>query len=80
MTTYTVTKAKTDLEGLIRQSDQAHTPIVITSDQGNAVLIAEDDWNSIQETLYLLSIPGMRDSIVTGMQTPLAECDENLDW
>jgi prevent-host-death family protein len=80
MTTYTVTRAKTELEGLIRQSDQAHKPIVITSEQGNAVLIAEDDWNAIQETLYLLSIPGMRDSIVGGMQTPLSDCDEKLDW
>ncbi len=80
MTTYPITQAKANLEGLMTQTEQGHTPIVITSQHGNAVLIAEDDWNSIQETLYLLSIPGMRDSIVHGMQTPLDECDEELEW
>ncbi|MCP4403446.1 MAG: type II toxin-antitoxin system Phd/YefM family antitoxin [bacterium] len=80
MTTYPVTQAKANLERLMTQTEQGHVPIVITSQHGNAVLIAEDDWNSIQETLYLLSIPGMRDSIVHGMQTPLDECDEELEW
>lgn len=58
MMTYPVKKAKVNLERLILQTDQAHIPIIITGTQGNAVLIAEDDWNSIQKTLYLVSRPG----------------------
>ena len=80
MVTYSVDAAKNDLEGLITQTSQAHRPIVITSPHRNAVLLAEDDWNSIQETLYLVSIPGMRDSILEGMKTPVDDCDEELDW
>ena len=80
MMTYPVKKAKVNLERLILQTDQAHIPIIITGKQGNAVLIAEDDWNSIQETLYLVSLPGMRDSIIEGMKTPIEECSEVLDW
>jgi antitoxin YefM len=80
MVTYSVDAAKHDLEGLITQTSQAHRPVVITTPQRNAVLLAEDDWNSIQETLYLVSIPGMRDSIREGMNTPVDECDEELDW
>ncbi len=43
-------------------------------------IIAEADWRGIQETLYLLAIPGMRASIQSGLETPLADCDEELDW
>ncbi len=80
MTTYPITQAKANLEGLMAQTGQGHVPIATTSQHGNAVLIGEDDWDSIQETLYLLSIPGMRDSIVQGMQTPSDECTEELKW
>ena len=80
MMTYPVKKAKVNLERLILQTDQAHIPIIITGTQGNAVLIAEDDWNSIQKTLYLVSLPGMRDSIIERMKPPIEECFEVLDW
>jgi len=80
MMTYTVDNAKAHLENLIIQTAQAHIPIVITGNQRNAVLLAEDDWNAIQETLYLVSIPGMRDSILEGMKTPIDACDKELDW
>ena len=80
MVTYSVDAAKNDLEGLMTQTNQAHRPIVITSPQRNVVLLAEDDWNSIQETLYLVSIPGMRDSIRTGMNTSIDACEKELDW
>jgi antitoxin YefM len=80
MITYTVATAKSPLERLIVQTEQAHVPIVIMGEQRNAVLLAEDDWNSIQETLYLLSIPGMRESIIDGLKTPVEACDEELDW
>jgi PHD/YefM family antitoxin component YafN of YafNO toxin-antitoxin module len=54
--------------------------VVITGKRSNAVLIAEDDWRAINETLYLLSIPGMRESIIEGLNTPLDECDDEVEW
>ena len=80
MITLTANKAKANLDQVIEQAGQAHVPIVITGKRANAVLIAEEDWNAIQETLYLVSIPGMRESILEGMKTPLEGCDEELDW
>jgi len=58
----------------------SHQPIIITGKRNNAVLLSEDDWRAVEETLYLLSVPGMRESIIAGMKTPLEECDEALDW
>ena len=69
-----------NLHSLIDEAVQSHKPVVIAGKRGNAVLLAEDDWNSINETLYLLSIPGMRESIVDGIKTDFAECDQELDW
>jgi PHD/YefM family antitoxin component YafN of YafNO toxin-antitoxin module len=56
-----------------------HEPVQITGKRGNAVLIAESDWRAIQETLHLVSIPGMRDSILKGMSEPLTECSREID-
>ncbi len=55
-------------------------PVVITGKRNNAVLISADDWASIQETMYLLSVPGMRESIQEGLQTSTDECDSELNW
>jgi prevent-host-death family protein len=80
MPTLSATEARTKLYNLIDQASSTHEPILITGKRGNAVLISEDDWRSIQETIHLLNIPGMRDSIREGLATPLAECGEELDW
>ena len=80
MTIINITKARTKLYSLVDEAIQLHRPIVIAGKRGNAVLLAEEDWNSINETLYLLSIPRMRESIVDGMKTDLEECDQELDW
>lgn len=72
--------AQSNLAGLIAQTTTSHEPIQITGEGEQVVLIAESDWRSIQETLYLLSVPGMRESIREGMNAPLAECDKELDW
>ena len=80
MTTINATSARSKLYALLEQVASSHEPVQITSRRGNAVLIAEDDWRSIQETLYLLSVPGMRESIVEGMKTPIAECSEDPGW
>jgi len=80
MPTLSVTEARTKLYRLIDQASLSHEPIVITGKRGNAVLISEDDWLSIQETMYLLNIPGMRESIREGLSTPIENCKEELDW
>jgi antitoxin YefM len=65
---------------LLDHAAASHEPIQITGKRSNGVLVSEDDWRSIQETLYLVSIPGLRDSIREGLATPLSECDKELAW
>lgn len=69
----TATDARSSLFRLIDKTAEHHTPVLITGKRNNAVLLSEEDWNSVQETMYLLSIPGMRDSIVEGMNAPDSE-------
>ena len=80
MTTITATEARKILYRLLDEVSQSHEPVEITGKRGNAVLVSEDDWRAVQETLHLLSIPGMRESIVEGMATPIEELDDKLDW
>ena len=80
MPTLSATEARSKLYRLIDQTSLSHEPIVITGKRGNAVLISEDNWRSIQETMYLLNIPGMRESIRKGLATPVEDCKEELDW
>lgn len=80
MPTLSATEARSKLYRLIDQASSSHEPIVITGKRGNAVLLSEDDWRSVQETLYLLSIPGMRESIREGLATPIEDCAEEIDW
>ncbi|MCP5108110.1 MAG: type II toxin-antitoxin system Phd/YefM family antitoxin [bacterium] len=80
MTTISATDARSKMYRLIDEISVSHQPVTITGKRTNAVLIAEDDWRAIQETLYLLSIPGMRESIREGLQTPIEECSKELDW
>jgi PHD/YefM family antitoxin component YafN of YafNO toxin-antitoxin module len=58
----------------------SHEPILITGKRNNAILVSEEDWRAINETLYLLSIPGMRESLVEGKNTPVEECDDEVQW
>ena len=80
MTTLNVTEARANLYKLIDDTTANHEPVIITGKRGNAVLLAEGDWNAITETLHLLSVPGMRESIITGMQEPLGETATELEW
>lgn len=80
MTNITVSEARAGLYHLIDETASAHEPILITGKRHNAVLVAEDDWRAIQETLYLLSIPSIRESIREGLATPVEELLEELDW
>jgi len=80
MPTITATEARKNLYRLLDEVSESHEPIQITGKRGNAVLISEDDWRAVQETLYLHSIPGMKESIIEGMKTSVDDCDEDLDW
>ena len=80
MTMISMTNARTNLNSLVDEAVHTHKPIVIAGKRGNAVLLAEEDCDSTKETLYLLSIPGMRESIIDGLKTNLEECDKELDW
>jgi antitoxin YefM len=80
MTTLTATEARARLYKLLDEASSSHQPIQITGKRTNAVLISEDDWRAIQETLYLLSIPGMRESIRKGLKTPVEKCSKELKW
>ena len=80
MTTLNATEARSNLYRLMDQVALSHDPIIITGKQTNSVLLSEDDWLAIQETLYLLSIPGMRESIKEGMAADTKHFDKDLDW
>jgi len=80
MTTVNVTEARANLYKLIDDAFVSHEPVVITGKRGNAVLLAEDDWNAINETLYLLSVPGMRESIIEGMKENIDATSTELEW
>jgi antitoxin YefM len=80
MKAVTVEEARKRLDELIDDVSSCHEPVHITGRGGVGVLISADDWRAIQETLHLHSIPGMSDSITAGLNTPLGQCTEELDW
>ncbi len=80
MKTISITQARSDIYNLVVSVAKSHEAIKITGKTANVVLVAESDWRAIQETLYLLSIPGMRESIVDGLKQPLDQCGDDLDW
>jgi prevent-host-death family protein len=80
MKTLTATQARAMLYKLLDETASSHEPIQITGKRSNAILISIEDWQSIQETLYLLSIPGMRESIKEGMETPIEKCSKEIEW
>lgn len=78
--TINITNARKDLYKLIEQVIESHEPVHITGKNGTAVIISEEDWKNIEETLYLTSIPGMRESIIEGMKADIDECAEEIEW
>ena len=80
MPSINATEARSRLYKLLDEIAESHEPVLITGKRANAVLISENDWRSIQETLYLLSIPGMRESVREGLNTSVEECSDRLDW
>ena len=79
MTTISATEARAKLDSLMDEAKDTHQPIMITGKRGNAVLVSEEDWDAVQETLFLLSVPGMRESIREGMEEDLNRCSQELD-
>ncbi len=75
----TVTDARANLYRLIDEANESHELVLIAGKRNNAVLVGEDDWRSIEETLYLMSIPGMKESIIAGVKEPLSECSDSID-
>ena len=79
MSIINATNARANFFKLIDEVVDTHEPIYVTGKSGNVVVLSEEDFRSIQETLYLCSIPGMRDKIIEGLNTPLDECVEDDD-
>ncbi|MDE7228435.1 MAG: type II toxin-antitoxin system Phd/YefM family antitoxin [Treponemataceae bacterium] len=80
MAVLTASAARASLYKLIDETNDSHTPVIISGKRNNAVLVSESDWNAIQETLYLSSIRGMKKSIIEGAKEPLSGCANKLDW
>lgn len=80
MTGITATEARSNLYRLIDEAAESHQPVMIMGKRNTAYLVSEEDWSAIQETLFLLSVPGMRESIREGMETHVEECDEDIEW
>ena len=80
MDTYTTSQAREDLHNLINIASESHLPIYIVGEHPKVVLISEEYYKGMQETLYLFSIPGMRESILEAREIPLEEYTDILDW
>lgn len=80
MQSLSASEARANLYRLIDQASESHEPIVISGKRKSAVLVSAEDWGAIQETLYLLSVPGMRESIKAGMSEPLSKSAKELNW
>ena len=79
-TIVSVTEARQKLFGLVDRVNESHEPVTIIGKRGNVVMVSVEDWRSIQETLYLKSIPGIWESIEEGMKEPIEECSDDLPW
>ncbi len=80
MTSFSASEARKRLYNLVDDVKETHEPVQIIGRRNTAILIAEEDWRAIQETLYLVSIPGMRESIIEGLKTPVEETSEEPGW
>ena len=80
MNTLTASEARSNLYRLMDQAAETHQPIIISGKRNSSVLISVEDWEAIQETLYLLSVPGMRESIKQGMDESVEDCAKELGW
>jgi antitoxin YefM len=80
MPTLTASEARANLYRLMDQTAESHEPVIISGKRNDSVLVSAEDWQAIQETLHLLSVPGMRESIREGMAESVDGCAQELDW
>lgn len=80
MKSVTATEARKSLYRLLDEVAVTSQPVQITGRRTSAVLVSEEDWRALEETVYLMSIPGMAESIREGVKTPIEDCVEELDW
>ena len=80
MTTLSASEARKRLYNLVDEVKETHRPVQIVGKRSSAVLVSEEDWKAIEETLYLTAIPGMRESIKKGLKTPIEKCGEKPGW
>jgi antitoxin YefM len=80
MATLSASEARRRLYNLVDEVKETHVPVQIVGKRNSAVLVSEEDWRAIEETLYLLSVPGMRESIKKGLKTPIEKCAEEPGW
>ena len=80
MQSLTASEARANLYRIIDETAASHEPVTISGKRSSAVLLSAEDWNAIQETLYLLAVPGMRESIKAGRAEPLAKSAKTLKW
>jgi antitoxin YefM len=76
----TASEARANLYRLIDETNESHRPVLIAGKRSSAVLVSAEDWDAMQETLYLLSVPGMRESIKKGMAEPLERTAKSVKW
>lgn len=80
MTTVAAKRAGANLDKLLEQAKETHEPVHIEGRRSHGMLVSEDDWRAIQETLFLVSIPGMRESVRKGLRTPIERCSSRPGW
>lgn len=80
MSVISATEARSQLYRLLDEVSESHQAVLITGKRTNAVLVSEEDWRAIQETIYLLGVPGMRESVVEGLNTTVDECFDEVEW
>jgi len=75
-----VSQARANIYNLMDETAETHEPILITGKRNNVVMLSQEDWNAIEETLYLNSIPNMVSSLQESMNAPDSEFSETIEW
>jgi PHD/YefM family antitoxin component YafN of YafNO toxin-antitoxin module len=80
MPVLTVNNVREKLDVILEEVQYTHEPLIIAGEKHSAVLVSEEVWRSIEETLYLTSIPGMKESIVKGKKERIEDCTTTIEW
>lgn len=82
MTNINITNFRKDIYELLERTIKYNEPINISTKNGNAVVLSEEDYNSLMETLHIYSVPGLKEDIIEGMKEPLENCvaEDEVEW